>query len=44
MVEGAQGEPVWEVMAKYLREQKIIVPRRINVPRLIGVADDPGIA
>jgi sulfur-oxidizing protein SoxB len=44
VAEGVQGEPIWEVLAKYLREQKVIAPRRLNVPRLVGVAGDPGIA
>jgi sulfur-oxidizing protein SoxB len=37
------GEPIWEVVAKYLRDRKVIAPRRPNVPRLEGVAGDPGL-
>jgi sulfur-oxidizing protein SoxB len=37
------GEPVWEVVARYLRAKKTIAPRRPNVPKLEGVAGDPGI-
>ena len=37
------GEPIWEVMARYLRAQKTLRPRALNVPRLIGVAGNPGI-
>jgi sulfur-oxidizing protein SoxB len=37
------GEPVWEVVARYLRAQKTIAPRRPNLPKLEGVAGDPGI-
>jgi sulfur-oxidizing protein SoxB len=40
----AGGEPVWEVVARYLRAQKTIAPRRPNLPKLEGVAGDPGIA
>ncbi len=43
VAEGATGEPVWDVVAQWLREHKTIAPRRLNTPRLIGVADNPGI-
>lgn len=44
VAEGASGEPIWEVVARWLREQKTIAPRRLNTPRLIGVAGNPGVA
>jgi len=37
------GEPIWEVVAQYLRDKKVIAPRRLNLPRLEGVAGDPGL-
>ena len=37
------GEPIWDVMAKYLREQKVIRARPLNVPKLKGVEGNPGI-
>jgi len=40
----AGGEPIWEVMARYLRSQRTIAPRALNVPKLVGVAGNPGIA
>jgi len=36
------GEPVWEVVARYLRSRKTIPARRPTRPRLIGVAGNPG--
>jgi sulfur-oxidizing protein SoxB len=39
----AGGEPVWDLMARYLREQKVIKPRTANLPELIGVASNPGL-
>ncbi len=42
--EGVQGEPVWDVVAKYLRDQRMIKPRKLNNPRLAGVQGNPGIA
>ncbi|MEO8536570.1 MAG: thiosulfohydrolase SoxB, partial [Betaproteobacteria bacterium] len=37
-------EPVWDVVARYLRAHPTIAPRVPNVPKLEGVASDPGIA
>jgi sulfur-oxidizing protein SoxB len=42
--EGARGEPVWEIVAKYLRDQRVIKPRKLNDPALRGVQGNPGIA
>lgn len=44
VAEGASGEPVWDVVESYLKAKKTIAPRKINTPRLIGVAGNPGIA
>ena len=43
VAEGAKGEPVWDVVAQWLRAHKSIAPRQLNTPRLIGVADNPGL-
>ena len=40
----AGGEPVWEVVARYLRAQKTIKPRALNAPKLEGIGSDPGLA
>jgi S-sulfosulfanyl-L-cysteine sulfohydrolase len=42
--ERAGGEPIWDVVARYLRSQRSIAPRRVNQPRLLGVKDNPGIS
>ena len=42
--EGAKGEPVWEVVARWLRDKKTVTQRRLNQPRLVGIKADPGIA
>jgi sulfur-oxidizing protein SoxB len=44
VAEGAAGEPVWEVVARYLRSQRIVAPRRVNQPKVLGVKDNPGIS
>jgi len=40
----AGGEPIWDLMARYLRAQKTISPRALNLPQVEGVAGNPGIA
>jgi sulfur-oxidizing protein SoxB len=40
----AGGEPVWEVVARYLRAQKTIGRPRLNLPAIQGVGADPGVA
>ena len=37
------GEAIWDVMARYLRAQKTIAPRKLNLPKLVGVEGNPGI-
>jgi sulfur-oxidizing protein SoxB len=44
VAEGATGEPIWEVVARWLRDKKTVTPRQLNTPRLIGVAGNPGLA
>jgi S-sulfosulfanyl-L-cysteine sulfohydrolase len=42
--EGISGEPIWDVIAEYLRARKVIAPPKLNLPRLIGVDGNPGLA
>jgi len=44
VAEGASGEPIWEVVARYLRAKRTV--RRVNLsqPRLIGVDTNKGVA
>ncbi len=44
VAEGVSGEPIWEVVARWLRDQKTVTPRKLNAPRLIGMAGNPGLA
>jgi S-sulfosulfanyl-L-cysteine sulfohydrolase len=43
VAEGASGEPVWNVVAQWLRSKKTVTPRKLNTPRLIGMQGNPGI-
>jgi len=40
----AGGEPIWDVIARYLRAQKTVAPRALNLPQVEGVAGNPGMA
>ena len=44
VTEGAAGEPVWDVVAGYLRTKKVIRMVRPNRPALKGVKGNPGMA
>jgi len=44
VAEGATGEPIWDLMAKYLRDKKTIRTRKLNLPELIGMKGNAGIA
>jgi sulfur-oxidizing protein SoxB len=44
VAEGAQGEPIWDVVTTYLRDKKTVPPIQPNVPRLLGVKNNPGLA
>lgn len=38
------GEPIWELVARYLRDLKTVKPVKLNLPTLKGAANNPGIA
>jgi len=40
----AGGEPIWDVVARYLRDRKRLPPLRPNVPALRGIAGNGGLA
>ena len=44
VAEGASGEPIWDLMATYLRSKKTIQPKKLNLPNLIGMKGNAGIA
>ncbi|MGZ5085265.1 MAG: thiosulfohydrolase SoxB, partial [Usitatibacter sp.] len=43
VVEGVHGEPIWDVVTRYLRDRKSLPAPRLNTPRLVGVEGDPGL-
>jgi len=44
VAEGAAGEPVWDLLVRYLKDRKTIAPKVPSVPRLIGIGRNPGTA
>ena len=44
VAEGAKGEPIWELVAGYLRSKKVIKPVKLNLPVIKGMQGNPGIA
>jgi S-sulfosulfanyl-L-cysteine sulfohydrolase len=47
VAEGARTmglKPVWELVEPWLKAQKVIKPRALNTPRLIGTLGNPGLA
>jgi S-sulfosulfanyl-L-cysteine sulfohydrolase len=44
VAEGAAGEPVWDVVERWLRDRRVVAPRQPSLPRLIGTAGNPGLS
>jgi sulfur-oxidizing protein SoxB len=40
--EGVTGTPIWDVVAEYLRDAKVIKGIMLNQPKVIGMAGNPG--
>ena len=40
----AGGEPIWDLMSRYLKEIKTIAPRAPNLPQIKGASGNPGYA
>ena len=44
VAEGVQGEPIWDVMETYLKSEKTIKARKLNMPTVKNMANKPGMA
>lgn len=40
--EGVTGTPIWDVVATYLRDIKVVKPRQLNMPKIVGIGKNPG--
>lgn len=39
----AEGRPIWDVVSDYLRDAKTVKLKKMNLPRLVGVDNNPGL-
>ena len=44
VAEGAQGEPIWNIVASYLKDLKSVPTPRLNLPLIKGAQTNPGMA
>jgi sulfur-oxidizing protein SoxB len=44
VAEGASGEPIWDVVIRFLRDRKTVAPKNPYTPKLIGVDGNPGLS
>jgi sulfur-oxidizing protein SoxB len=42
--EGVTGTPIWEVVAEYLRDIKTVKPVKLNLPKIVGLGKNQGLA
>ncbi len=42
--EGVTGTPIWDVVASYLRDKKVIRNVKLYQPKIIGMANNPGMS
>jgi sulfur-oxidizing protein SoxB len=42
--ENVTGTPIWEVVAEYLRDIKTIKPVKLNLPKVVGLGKNAGMA
>ncbi|HNA83224.1 MAG TPA: thiosulfohydrolase SoxB [Thiobacillaceae bacterium] len=40
--EGVNGTPIWDVVAEYLRDVKVVKPVHLNQPKVVGMGGNPG--
>ena len=43
-VQQVEGEPVWDVVARWLRSKKTIDSLEVNQPQVLGISDNAGLA
>ncbi len=43
VAEGATGEPIWNVVETWLRDQKVVKSKRPTQPALVGMQGNPGL-
>jgi sulfur-oxidizing protein SoxB len=43
VAEGVKGEPIWDVVGRYLRDRKSLPAPKVNAPKLVGVEGNMGV-
>ncbi|GMR06596.1 MAG: thiosulfohydrolase SoxB [Gammaproteobacteria bacterium] len=38
------GKPIWDVVSAYLKDKKTVKIKKMNIPKLVGIKGNPGIA
>jgi sulfur-oxidizing protein SoxB len=38
-----EGKPIWEVVEDYLRQNKTVQIKEVNVPKILGIKNNPGL-
>ncbi len=44
VAEGVKGEAIWDVMESYFKHHRVIKPRQLNQPTILGMEGNPGMA
>ena len=44
VTQGVTGTPIWDVVATYLRDIKVVKPAPLNMPKIKGIGNNPGYA
>ena len=42
IAENLEGKPIWDVVSDYLRDKKTVGIKELNVPKIIGMENNPG--
>jgi sulfur-oxidizing protein SoxB len=43
VAEGVEGEPIWDLVAAWLRDRKTVPVKQPDQPRLLGLSDNQGL-
>ncbi len=44
VAEGVKGEAIWDVMESYFKHHRVLKPRQLNQPTILGMEGNPGMA
>jgi sulfur-oxidizing protein SoxB len=38
----SNGEPIWDLLSRYLKDIKTVKARSLNMPKILGIENNPG--